>query len=432
MDTVLDACVISCSKSNEILPPRPTKNRCYRLVRRPKGKVTEEDLTLCEEEIPPLEEGQVLAQNLVLSIDPTHRIWMSDRPQYMPCVDLGDVMRALSMAKIVESRHPDFAVGDVVSALGNVQEYFAGAPEQHMLTKLPDSSTRNVSVCSVVIGLTAWHGATKILQAGSDDVVVVSGAAGAVGSIASQLCKARGAKVIGIAGGPDKCKYLTDELGLDGAIDYIVDGPVVIGLTAWHGATKILQAGSDDVVVVSGAAGAVGSIASQLCKARGAKVIGIAGGPDKCKYLTDELGLDGAIDYKSDDVDAKLKELAPDGFTGYFDNVGGTVTEAVLNNMRNFSKMALCGSISEYNDKFVGITNFNMILMRRIQVQGFICMDHMDEYPECLAELTDLVKQGKLKYREHVDHGLENYVDVLNLLFEGKNTGKLMLRVAAD
>jgi len=207
---------------------------------------------------------------------------------------------------------------------------------------------------------------------------------------------------------------------------------VVIGLTAWHGATKILQAGSDDVVVVSGAAGAVGSIASQLCKARGAKVIGIAGGPDKCKYLTDELGLDGAIDYKSDDVDAKLKELAPDGFTGYFDNVGGTVTEAVLNNMRNFSKMALCGSISEYNDKFVGITNFNMILMRRIQVQGFICMDHMDEYPECLAELTDLVKQGKLKYREHVDHGLENYVDVLNLLFEGKNTGKLMLRVAAD
>ena len=355
MDTVLDACVISCSKSNEILSPRPTKNRCYRLVRRPKGKVTKDDLVLCEEEIPPLEEGQVLAQNLVLSIDPTHRIWMSDRPQYMPCVDLGDVMRALSMAKIVESRHPDFAVGDVVSALGNVQEYFTGTPEQYMLTKLPDSSTRNLSVCSVLMGLTAWHGATKILQAGPDDVVVVSGAAGAVGSIAAQLCKVRGAKVIGIAGGPDKCKYLTDELLLN-----------------------------------------------------------------------------GAIDYKSDDVDAKLKEFAPDGFTGYFDNVGGTVTEAVLNNMRNFSKMALCGSISEYNDNFVGITNFNMILMRRIQVQGFVCTDHMDEYPECLAELTDLVKLGKLKYREHVDQGLENYVDVLNLLFEGKNTGKLMLRVAED
>jgi len=332
------------------------KNRCFRLRHRPSGTIKQTDLELCEEELPPLEDGQVLVQTLVVSIDPTHRIWMSDRLQYMPAVELGDVMRALGMGKVVESKSADFAVGDFVSGITGVQEYAQGPPDQLMFAKLPDASTQNLSVCSIVIGLTAWHGAVKILEAGPDDVVVVSGAAGAVGSLVVQLCKLRGAKVCGIAGGPAKCKFLTDDLGLD-----------------------------------------------------------------------------AAIDYKSDDVDAKLKEFAPDGITGYFDNVGGTITETVMNNMRNFSTLALCGSISEYNDEWTGIRNFNMILMRRIRVQGFICIDHVaDEYADCLAELTKLVSENKLKYREHVEDGLENYVDVLNMLFEGKNTGKLMLRVASD
>lgn len=204
---------------------------------------------------------------------------------------------------------------------------------------------------------------------------------------------------------------------------------IIIGLTAWHGVNKILEPTSEDIVVVSGAAGAVGSLVGQLSKLNGATVIGIAGGEAKCQYLTSTLGYDYAIDYKTMSVSDKLKKLAPDGITRYFDNVGGDVSDAVLENARNFAKIALCGSISEYDDNWTGIRNFNMILMRRIMVQGFICIDHMDELQEAKSELMDLVKKGKITFKEDVREELENYVDVVNLLFTGGNAGKLMLKI---
>lgn len=278
----------------------PSTHRCVRLRHRPSDVVRESDLEVCAEPLPQIGDGQVLVKNLVVSVDPTHRIWMSDVPQYMPCVEVGDVMRAVTVGVVVETRCADeYPVGSYVAGMGGVAEYYAGTPGVTVTGRLPDGSTSNLSVCSVVIGLTAWHGVNKVLE------------------------------------------------------------PIT----------------SDDVVVVSGAAGAVGSLAAQLCKLKGArKVIGIAGGPDKCRYLVDELGLDAAVDYRDEkDVGAKIRELCggPERVTRYFDNVGGGITESVLNCMSNFSKFAYCGSISEYNGKFGnGIRNFNMILMRRMNGAG--------------------------------------------------------------
>jgi NADPH-dependent curcumin reductase len=206
-------------------------------------------------------------------------------------------------------------------------------------------------------------------------------------------------------------------------------GGLIIGLTAWHGINKIIEPKQGDVVVISGAAGAVGSLAGQLAKNRGAKVIGIAGGVEKCKYLIETLGFDHAIDYKTENIEEKLKEYAPEGVEGYFDNVGGDSSEAVLMNARNGMAMALCGSISEYDDNWSGIKNFNMILMRRIKVQGFICLDHGNELAEARAEMVQLKKEGKLVVQDDMREGIENYVDVVNLLFCGGNRGKLMLKI---
>jgi hypothetical protein len=191
-----------------------------------------------------------------------------------------------------------------------------------------------------------------------------------------------------------------------------------------------LQVTKDDVVVVSGAAGAVGSIAGQLAKLSGATVIGIAGGSAKCQKLTQELGFDGAIDYKSQIVDEELKKAAPNGITCYFDNVGGDITDAVLLNFRNHGRYAYCGSISEYEGKTEGCKNFFMIVMRRIMVKGYIITDHADSAQECLTELRDLLKEGKIKYYEdNRKVGVEQYVHIINDLYDGKNTGKLMMTI---
>ena len=319
-------------------------------MKRPDGTITSENLKLSKEEIPSPGDGQLLVKNLYMSIDPTHRIWMSDIPQYMPCVQLGEVMRAVTLGVVTESKNPDWKVGTHVVGMGGICDYYVGIPGVNVLNAVDDASTTNLSVASLLMGLTAWVG------------------------------------------------------------------------------VNILEVKEGDVCVVSGAAGAVGSIAAQLCKVRGAKVVGIAGGPKKCAWLTSELGLDLAIDYKTQDIEKVLKEFAPDGVTGYFDNVGGSVTDAVLLTMKNFGKVAICGSISEYNDEWVGVKNFNMVLMRRLTVKGYICTDHMSEYPACLREIMELVKAGKIKYSEDIREGLENYIDVLNLLFTGGNTGKLIIK----
>lgn len=332
-----------------------TENRVWRLRSRPVKNIDEKCLELCKEAIPTIGDGQLLCKNLYFSIDPTHRIWMSDIPQYMPKVELGEVMRAATVAEVVESKNPQFSVGTTVVAFGGMCDYFVGFPGGNVLYptgkygKLP--ITADLSTCSVIIGLTAWHGVRKILN-------------------------------------PTK----------------------------------------GDIVVVSGAAGAVGSIVGQLCKVSGATVIGIAGGATKCAEMKNVYGFDHCIDYKETKVEETLKELAPDGVTHYFDNVGGEITDAVLRNARNKMKYALCGSISEYNDSWNGQKNFNMILMRRISVQGFICTDHFDELADATAELSKLANEGKLTVKEDIRDGLENYISVVNLLFSGSNTGKLILK----
>jgi NADPH-dependent curcumin reductase len=296
-------------------------------------------------------------RNKWLSIDPTHRIWMSDKPQYMPCVPLNDIMRCITCAVVEESDDPvAYPVGAHFVCFGGVCEYFIGVPGENVLYPAGNLGlpvTADLSVCSFVIGLTAWHGVNKI------------------------LC-------------PDE----------------------------------------SSIVCVSGAAGAVGSLVGQLAKLKGAKVIGIAGGAEKCSWLKNDLKFDCVIDYKSENVEKALAAFAPEGISHYFDNVGGEVSDAVLLNMRLYSKYALCGSISEYDDKWSGQKNFNMILMRRISVQGFICVDHMaDELSQSKAEITEYVKAGRLKYTEDVRTGLESYPATVRLLMSGANTGKLILQL---
>lgn len=334
-----------------------TTNRVWRLRSRPVGEVKESDLELCIEALPEPAQGQMLIKNIFFSIDPTHRIWMSDKEQYMPKVELGEVMRAATIGEVVSHNtdYPDYPVGTKLVCFGGMCDYFVGIPGANIMYKAGTLSlplTADLSVCSIIIGLTAWHGVKRILAPSSGDIVVVSGAAGAVGSLVGQLAKARGATVVGIAG--------TD---------------------------------------------------------------------DKCAWLTNSLKFDLAINYKTQDVAKELKAFAPEGITHYFDNVGGNVTDAVFLCARLNAKFALCGSISEYEDSWVGQRNYNMILMRRINVQGFICTDHIPSMSDMLADVSPLVLSNKIKYEEDIRDGLQNYISVLNLLFSGGNKGKLILKV---
>ena len=206
------------------------------------------------------------------------------------------------------------------------------------------------------------------------------------------------------------------------------------GLTAWFGMIDICRPKAGDTVVVSAAAGAVGSIAGQLAKLRGARVIGIAGGKAKCDWLTEELGFDGAIDYKNEDVGAALDRLCPGGIDVNFENVGGAVMDAVMSRMNNFGRMALCGMISTYNQEgpVAGPTDFARILMHRLMIKGFIIIDYLHRAAEAYAELGPLVAEGKLKWKAHVDEGLENALTSMQRLFTGDHDGKLMIRVSPE
>jgi len=331
------------------------EHRAWRLRSRPVGTIADTDLELVHEPIPTPGDDQLLVKNMYISLDPTHRIWMSDKAQYMPQVPLDDVMRAITVGEVTVSGVEAYPVGSLVVGFGGVADYYVGIPGVNVL-------------------------------------------------------------------------YMAGQTGLGLTADLSV-ASVVIGLTAWHGLAKILDPAAGDIVVVSGAAGAVGSLVGQLAKARGAVVIGIAGTKEKCEWMTNELGFDFAVNYKLDDVEKAIAAAAPDGITHYFDNVGGKVSDAVFMNARNYAKIAVCGSISEYDDNWTGQQNYNMILMRRISVTGFICIDHMDEFPEAMKEIGGLVQEGKIKYSEDVREGLETYITSVRTLYTGKNTGKLIIKV---
>lgn len=333
-------------------------NRQWVLRRRPVGEIAPGDLEFVEAPIRPIEPGEILVRNVYLSLDPTNRIWMSDQDQYLPPVNLGEVMRGGTIGVVETSRSDRFRQGDLVNA-----------------------------------GLSGWQSHSIVHEA--------------MASPAPQL-----------PGVP-----LTAWMSVLGAT----------GLTAYFGMTDIGRPQPGETVVVSAAAGAVGSIAGQIAKLKGARVVGIAGGPAKCAWLTGELGFDGAVDYRNEDVGAALDRLCPDGIDVNFENVGGPVMNAVVARMNTFSRMPLCGLISGYNaERVAGPEDFGRILMKRVLVRGFIVIDYLPRAAEAMAELIPWVLEGRLKWKAHVVEGLENAAEAVNRLFTGDHQGKLLVRVSPE
>lgn len=333
-------------------------NRQVLLSSRPAGEATVENFTILEKPIPALADGQVLVKHSYLSLDPYMRGRMNDAKSYAPPQPLNEVMIGGTTGEVVESRHPSFAAGDHVVGMGGWQEYS-----------------------------------------------IVDGSARAIRKVdASQV---------------PLSAYL---------------GPVGMpGVTAWYGLLKIIEPQPGNTIAVSAASGAVGSVVGQLAKARGCRAIGFAGGPDKCRYVTDELGFDACIDYKAH-ADPKalygaLKAVTPDGIDGHFENVGGAALDAVLLRINDHKRIALCGMISGYNGEPIPIRNPSLILTTRLRIQGFIVSEHMEHWPAALTELGTMVATGKLKYRETIAEGLDAAPEAFLGMLKGRNFGKQLVRL---
>ena len=331
-------------------------NRQLLLAKRPVGEPTRDDLEIREVEPAPPGDGEALVKVLQISLDPAMRGWMSDRPSYMPPVGLGEVMRAGTTGVVVESNSDRVAPGDHV--VGNL-----GVQEQ-----------------AVVPARTLTKVDTQM------------------------------APLAAFLGG----------LGMP-------------GLTAYFGLTEVGDLEEGDTVVVSGAAGAVGSVAGQIAKAKGAaRVVGIAGTAEKCAWIVDELGFDAAIDYENESVGRRLHELCPDGVDVYFDNVGGDILDAALANLAWGARVVICGAISQYNatGAMQGPRNYMMLLVRRARMQGFLVFDYAKQYGDALREMGEWYRDGRLKTREQIVKGsIDDFQPTLMKLFRGENTGKLVLQI---
>lgn len=331
-------------------------NRVWRLRKRPVGELTDDVLSFEEEGIPEPGEGECVFRLNYLSLDPTNRIWMSDQDQYMPPVELGAPMRGVVCGTVTKSRNPAIKEGDVVSGLGVWADYQIGA--QGFVNPLGDT------------------GPVPVIDA--------------FGTFA------------------------------------------VVGPTAYFGLLDLGAPQAGETVVVSAAAGAVGSIVGQIAKIKGCRAVGLAGTDEKCRWITEELGFDAAINYRTEDVPAALKKACPDGIDVYFDNVGGSILDACLKQMNLNGRVPTCGLISQYNatGEVPGPVNYPMILMQRLKVQGFIVLDFASRYPEAIGALTQWMGEGRIKVRQDVVDGLENALMTLKKLYTGENTGKLLIRVA--
>jgi NADPH-dependent curcumin reductase CurA len=333
-------------------------NRQILLSSRPAGEATADNFAVVANEIPALADGQVLVKHSYLSLDPYMRGRMNDAKSYAPPQPLNDVMVGGTVGEVVESRHPSFASGDRVVGMGGWQEYSIVDGESRAIRKV---DTTHIP-----------------LQA-----------------------------------------YL---------------GPVGMpGVTAWYGLFKILEPQPGNTVTVSAASGAVGSVVGQLAKARGCRTVGFAGGPDKCRYVTDELGFDACIDYKAHAepkaLYAALKASTPDGIDGHFENVGGAILDAVLLRINDHKRIALCGMISGYNGEPIPIRNPSLILTSRLRLEGFIVSEHMEHWPAALAELGTMVAERKLKYRETIAEGLDAAPEAFLGMLKGKNFGKQLVKL---
>ena len=331
-------------------------NRQVKLAARPVGLPKREDFSFETLPVPELEDGQVLVRVTHLSLDPAMRGWMNAGRSYIPPVEIGEVMRAGGAGVVVESRHPAFEDGDEVTGITGVQEYAVVKGER--LQKVDTS----------------------------------------LAPLASYL------------GG----------LGMP-------------GMTAYFGLLDVCAMKEGDTVVVSGAAGAVGSVVGQIARIKGGKAVGIAGGADKCRYVVDELGFDACVDYKNEDVARRLRELCPDRIDVYFDNVGGEILDICLAQIAFHGRIGICGAISQYNNTtpIKGPSNYLSLLVNRARMEGFVVFDFAKRYGEAVQAMAQWVKDGRLKVREHVvEAGVDQFVETLNKLFAGENTGKLVMKIA--
>ena len=335
-------------------------NRQILLVSRPTAEPTADNFRLVESPLPTLADGQVLVRHHFLSLDPYMRGRMSEAKSYSAPQPLDAVMIGGTVGEVVESRSPRFAPGDQVVGMGGWQEYsVVDATGPSMLRKVDTTH----------IPLSAYLGA----------------------------------------------------VGMP-------------GVTAWYGLMKIIAPKPGSTVVVSAASGAVGSAVGQLAKVHGARAVGIAGGAEKCRYVTEGLGFDACIDYKEHrDLGAlskALKAACPDGIDGHFENVGGMILDAVMLRANAFARVAICGMIAGYNGEPIPMTYPQLILTNRMKVKGFIVSEHMEVWPEALTELGTLVATKRLTYRETIAEGLASAPEAFFGLLKGKNFGKQLVKLA--
>jgi NADPH-dependent curcumin reductase len=329
-------------------------NRQWRLAARPRGVPEPSDWAFHEEPVPSPGDGEFLIRVELISLDPAMRGWMNAGRSYVPPVGIGEVMRALGAGEVVVSRHPDFSSGDHVTGNFGVQDF-----------AISDGS-----------------GVTRVSLEAAPLTMYLS------------------------------------TLGMT-------------GLTAYFGLLEIGRPEPGETVVVSAAAGAVGMVVGQIAKIKGCRVVGIAGGPEKCRFIVDELGFDAAIDYKHEDVRTALRDRCPDRVNVYFDNVGGEVLDAVLTRLARHARIVICGSISQYNNDGParGPANYMALLVDRARMEGFLVFDFASRYREAAAEMAGWIAEGRLRSVEDVVFGLANFPDTLLKLYRGENFGKLLLAV---
>jgi NADPH-dependent curcumin reductase CurA len=330
-------------------------NAQCRLAARPVGLPKASDWDYVEEPAPEPGDGQFLVEVEYISLDPAMRSWMNAGRSYIPPVEIGEVMRAAAIGRVVESRHPDYQVGDWVNGAFGVQRY-----------ALSDG--------------------------------------GGVVRVDTSLA-------------PPPVHLGT--LGLS-------------GLTAYFGLLDVGRPEPGQTVVVSGAAGSVGHVVGQIARIKGCRAVGIAGGPEKCRWLVDELGFDAAIDYKAADLRSQLREHAPERVDVFFDNVGGEILDAVLRRLARGARVVISGAVSQYNatEPPPGPANYMQLLVMRASMTGFVIFDYAQRFPEAAAELAGWLASGELRSREDVVEGdIEQFPEVLLRLFRGENTGKLVLAV---
>ncbi|GAB3543993.1 NADP-dependent oxidoreductase [Noviherbaspirillum agri] len=336
-------------------------NQQIRLAARPIGMPKQSDWKFTAEPVRDIADGEVLVKTLYLSLDPAMRGWMNEGKSYIRPVAIDEVMRAGGIGKVVASKSPKFAVGDYVSGSLGVQQFWAGRAD--------DKTAALYKVDPKAAPLP---------------------------------------------------KYL-NALGMP-------------GMTAYFGLLEVGQPKAGETVVVSGAAGAVGQTVGQVAKHKGCRVVGIAGGKDKCDFVVNELGFDACIDYKNESVREGLKKHCPQGVDVYFDNVGGDILDDVLTRINLKARIIICGAISQYNNTtpVKGPANYLSLLVNRARMEGIVVFDYADRYHVGVAEMAKWMKEGSFKTREDIVEGLDKFPEALLMLFEGKNFGKLILQVAKD